>query len=113
MRIPEHCGIVRSAPERYECVPAREHYPVVYVSYEGALAYAEHCGKALPSEAQWERAACGEEGRVYAWGDEPIDPSYANYDFHYGGTTVVGSFPKGATPKGIFDHSSTVNGHTS
>ncbi|MFC1526090.1 SUMF1/EgtB/PvdO family nonheme iron enzyme [Candidatus Latescibacterota bacterium] len=103
MRIPEHCGIRRLGPGRYECVPGRQAYPVVYVTPEGAEAYAAHCGKALPSEAQWERAARGEEGRTYAWGNEPIDPTYANYDFHYGGTTAVGSFPKGATPEGLFD----------
>ena len=103
MRIPEHCGIRRLEPGRYECAPGREDYPVVYVTPEGAEAYAAHWGKALPSEAQWERAARGEEGRVYAWGDEPIEPALANYDFHYGGTTRVGSFPRGATPEGILD----------
>jgi len=112
MRIPEHCGIVRMAPGRYECIPGREDYPVVYVSYEGALAYAESCGKSLPTEAEWERAARGEEERIYAWGNEPIDPTYANYDFHYGGTTVVGSFPRGATPEGIFDMTGNVKEYT-
>ena len=112
MRIPEHCGIVRLAPGEYACVPGRESYPVVYVAYEGALAYAESCGKSLPTEAQWERAARGEEGRIYAWGNEPIDPSYANYDFHYGGTTAVGSFPKGATPEGIQDMTGNVKEYT-
>ena len=68
----------------------------------------EHCGKMLPTETQWERAARGEEGRIYAWGNEPIDPTYANCDFHYGGTTVVGSFPKGATPEGLFDMTGNV-----
>ncbi|MDA0334509.1 MAG: SUMF1/EgtB/PvdO family nonheme iron enzyme [bacterium] len=103
MRIPEHCGIRRLGPGQYECVAGREAYPVVYVTVEGAAAYAAHNGKQLPSEAQWERAARGEDGRIYAWGNQPIDPSYANYDFHYGGTTVVGSFPRGATPEGILD----------
>ena len=112
MRIPEHCGIVRLAPGRYECVPGREDYPVVYVTYEGALAYAQSCGKSLPTEAQWERAARGQEGRVYSWGDAPIDPTYANYDFHYGGTTVVGSFAKGATPEGILDMTGNVKEYT-
>jgi len=112
MRIAEHCGIMRSTPGRYECVPGREYYPVVYVSYEGALAYAEHCGKSLPSESQWERAARGEGGRIYAWGDELIDPSRANFDFHYGGTTVVGSFPEGATPEGVFDMTGNVKEYT-
>ena len=112
MRIPEHCGIRRVSPGRYECIPGRGSYPVVYVSYEGATAYAAHHGKMLPTEAQWERAARGDEGRVYAWGNEAIDPSYANYDFHYGGTTVVGSFPKGATPEGLLDMTGNVKEYT-
>ena len=51
----------------------------------------------------WERAARGLTGRKYPWGDEPITPERANYDFHYGGTTPVGTFPRGATPEGIYD----------
>ena len=113
MRIPEHCGIVRLAPGRYQCVPGRESFPVVYATPEGAQAYAAHCDKLLPTEIQWERAARGAEGRIYAWGNEPIDPTYANYDFHYGGTTVVGSFPKGATPEGLFDMTGNVKEITS
>jgi len=113
MRIPEHCGIVQGAEGRYEVLAGRELYPLVYVSYEGALAYAMHYGKMLPSEAQWERAARGPEGRTYAWGDAPIDPSYANYDFHYGGTTPIGTFTKGATPEGIFDLTGNIKEYTS
>ncbi len=103
MRVPEHCGIVREDPGKYRVVPGREHYPVVYVSYEAALAYAESIGKTLPTEAMWERAARGTEGRTYPWGNDPITPERANYDFHYGGTLPVGSLPKGATPDGVHD----------
>jgi formylglycine-generating enzyme required for sulfatase activity len=112
MRIPERCGIIRVTPGKYKVVSGRKDYPVVYVSYDGALAYAASKGKSLPTEAQWERAARGLEGRTYAWGDEPIDPSLANYDFHYGGTTPVGSFPEGATPEGLFDMTGNVKEHT-
>ena len=111
MRIPERCGIIRTAG-RYEIVPGRADHPIVYVSYEGALAYAESKGKTLPTEAQWERAARGEEGRTYAWGDAPITPALANYDFHYGGTTPVGSFPEGSTPEGLFDMIGNVKEYT-
>lgn len=103
MRVPEHCGIVRDAPGKYHVVPGREHYPVVYVTFEAAVAYAASVGKTLPTEAMWERAARGTAGRPWPWGNEPIDPSRANYDFHYGGTTPVGSFPAGATPEGVYD----------
>ena len=99
-------------PGDYEVVEGRQDYPVVYVSYEAALACARWRGKTLPSEAQWERAARGEEGRTYAWADASIDASFANYDFHYGGTTPVGSFSKGATPEGLFDMIGNVKEYT-
>jgi len=112
MRLPERCGIVPLGPGRYEVVAGREDYPVVYVSYEGALAYAESVGKMLPNEVQWERAARGPEGRVYAWGNEPIGPERANYDFLFGGTTPVGVFAKGVTPEQIFDMTGNVKEYT-
>jgi formylglycine-generating enzyme required for sulfatase activity len=103
MRIPERCGIIHEGPGRYRVVPGREDYPVTYVSHQAATAYAAAQNKILPTEFMWERAARGAEGRVFPWGNDPIDPTRANYDFHYGGTTPVGCFPKGATPEGVFD----------
>ena len=103
MAIPELCGIVKEGAGAYRVIFGRGEYPVVFVRQEWALAYAESRGKSLPTEAMWERAAIGLEGRVYPWGDEPLDPSRANYDFHYGGALPVGSLPQGATPEEIHD----------
>ncbi|MFC1607337.1 SUMF1/EgtB/PvdO family nonheme iron enzyme [Candidatus Latescibacterota bacterium] len=103
MRIVELCGIIRDGPGKYRVVPGREDYPIVFVSHDAALAYAESKGMTLPTEAMWECAARGTAGRMYPWGNAPIDPSRANFDFHYGGSLPVGSLPQGATPEGVHD----------
>ena len=62
----------------------------------------------LPSEAEWEKAARGTDGRIYPWGPG-IDATKANYaGAKRGGPTPVGSFPSGASPYGVLDMSGNV-----
>jgi gamma-glutamyl hercynylcysteine S-oxide synthase len=103
-------------------IPSRqENFPVVYISYEDAKAYATWAGKRLPTEMEWQYAAQANDGREWPWSKslevkrrneyvnetltvvhlEGIDSTYVNPG--NGKLTEVGSYPKGANPYGLQD----------
>jgi formylglycine-generating enzyme required for sulfatase activity len=77
-----------------------KNYPVVYISYEDAKAYADWSGKRLPTEAEWQYAAQGIDGRLYPWGDEITD---GKCNSSSGKLTAVNKYPDGASPFGVED----------
>ena len=83
-------------------------YPVIDVDWNQANQYCQWAGRQLPTEAQWEKAARGTDERVYPWGNNPVDPGYANYDQSVGDTSRVGSYSAGASPYGVYDMTGNV-----
>lgn len=85
------------------CPEALLDHPVVYVSWHDARAYAAWVGRRLPSEAQWEKAARGVDGRKYPWGRASPTGAHARFGGGTVGTSAVDSHPAGASPYGVLD----------
>ncbi|MCU0485842.1 MAG: bifunctional serine/threonine-protein kinase/formylglycine-generating enzyme family protein [Anaerolineales bacterium] len=96
-------------------VQKKGNHPVTMVSWDDALAFCQWASKQtvrnvrLPSEAEWEKAARGTDGRIWPWGDQEPDEMRCNFGMNVKDTTPVGKYsPLGDSPYGCVDMSGNV-----
>ena len=100
---PEHFQIKFILIEEYFETDTYNEYPVVYIDWWDAYAYANWAGKKLPSEGEWEKAARGNDGRNYPYGNS-FDPAKCNVaESKIFQPTPVSKYSDGVSPYGCYD----------
>jgi formylglycine-generating enzyme required for sulfatase activity len=86
----------------------KENNPVSEISYFDAEGYCKSLGKRLPTRLEWEKAARGEDGRKYPWGNQFNIKNANTHESGAHGTVPVGSYKGGKSPYGVMDMSGNV-----
>jgi len=103
-----NCTVPVSDNIRYDNWIYRDH-PIVYITWFQAKVYCEWAGRRLPTEAEWEKAARGTDGRTYPWGDAKPTPRLANFNEALIGETVSSyRYPLGASPYDVLNMAGNV-----
>ena len=94
---------IHQQSSRWQPDPGYATHPANEVSWVGARDYCTSLNKRLPTEAEWEKAARGTDGRQYPWGNSKPNNKRALYGAAYNSSAPVDAFPEGASPYGVLD----------